>query len=324
MSQPKHTPFQCTPTVFPAKNFDAQKDAATLVNVVKGNGTEQDIIDVITKRTSVQRLEIIEAYKTTLHGGDLVSHLKKKLGGKFEDVIIALLTPLPEFYADEMHKAISGLGTDEDAIIEILCTLSNFGIKTIAGYYEQKYGKSMESALKGDTSGHFKHLCVSMSLGNRDENDNVDDALVNTDAEALHAAGEAKKWGTDESVFNKILVTRSYQHLRKVFQRYEVISGNDIEVAVEKEFSGNVKDGLLGIIKCVKSKVGFLAERLYKSMKGLGTNDKTLIRIIVTRSEIDLGDIKKVFEEKYGKSLESWIIDDTSGNYKKALVSIVS
>lgn len=56
-------------------------------------------------------------------------------------------------------------------------------------------------------------------------------------------------------------------------------------------------------MKCARDKTAYFAERLYKAMNGIGTTDSTLIRIIVARSEIDLGDIKEDYQKIYGTSL---------------------
>lgn len=59
-------------------------------------------------------------------------------------------------------------------------------------------------------------------------------------------------------------------------------------------------------------------------MKGLGTRDNDLIRVIVTRSEVDLELIKAEFQELYSKSLADTVKGDTSGAYRDALLSIIN
>lgn len=93
----------------------------------------------------------------------------------------------------------------------------------------------------------------------------------------------------------------------QICEKYQQTTGHGLDKAIKKEFSGNIEAGLLAILQCTTNKAEFFASRLHKSMSGIGTNDKQLIRLIVTRCEIDLNDIKSAFERLYGKSLRSWI-----------------
>ncbi|OWK08052.1 ANXA7 [Cervus elaphus hippelaphus] len=76
-------------------------------------------------------------------------------------------------------------------------------------------------------------------------------------------------------------------------------------------------------VQCALNRPAFFAERLYYSMKGAGTDDSTLVRIVVTRSEIDLVQIKQMFSQMYQKTLGTVIASDTSGDYRKLLLAIV-
>ncbi|XP_054728599.1 annexin B11 isoform X1 [Anastrepha obliqua] len=320
-----HQPFaprEGTPTVLPAQNFDPVKDAHDLRKAMKGFGTDEDaLINIICRRSNEQRQEIQRQYKTHF-GKDLIEDVKSETSGNFEKLLVGLLRPIVDFYCAEMNDAMAGIGTDEDVLIEILCTLSNVEIHTIKNQYLRLYGAHLESELKSETSGNFKRLLVSLCTAARDESGQVDPAAAQADARELLKAGELRV-GTDESMFNMILCQRNYQQLRMIFQEYEKMTGHTLEKAIRKEFSGDIMEGLVAIFKCVTNKTEYFASRLHKSMAGIGTNDKQLIRVIITRSEIDMADIKAQFERMYGKSLKSWIKGDTSGHYKHALYALV-
>jgi len=209
--------------VKPFPSFDAEADSKTLRDAMKGLGTnEQKLIDVLAYRSNAQRQELKLKYKS-FFGRDLIDDLKSELSGDFEDVMVGLMMTPADYDAYEIKRAIKGLGTDEAALIEIICTRTQDEIKAMKEAYKKHYKSSLESDVASDTSGHFKKILVSLITGARDPEGPVDDEKAKKDARELYDAGEAT-WGTDESVFNLVMASRSYAHLRVVFEEYRYVS----------------------------------------------------------------------------------------------------
>lgn len=307
--------------------FDALSDDETLHNALNNHITDNhSLIQVLANRTSCQRMAISNCYKTS-YDKDLINDIKLNTSGNFGRILIALLTPPAEFYARELYNAITGVGTDENALIDIMCSVTNDERLEISIAYERMFEESLIKALKGERSGDFRRLMMTLSVVDRDESGTINYGTARYDAHELKNAG-IDKVGTNEMVFIRILCTNSYEQITLIDEEYTKLLWNkkqrrSLKKDIISEFSGSIKDGLLAILSISHDPAMFFAEKLHKSMSGFRTNHNALIRLIVARCEIDMDSIKKEFELKYGKSLKSAIKDNASGDYRDLLFALI-
>lgn len=309
-------------TVIADPNFSAEVSAQNLRDAMEGFGTnDKELIAVLTRHTNEQRQEI-EAVYNEKFGRVLRDDFKSELSGHYEDICLALLDPPDVYDCKELNRATQRLGTDENTLIEILFTRSSEAISKIKSQYETLYGKTLDMVLADETSGDLLELLQCQLNGERDTNIKVNRELARQDAQELYAAGEGRI-GTSERRFNNILCSRNFYHLREMCVQYNEIAGHDIEEAIESETSGCLCDAYKAIVRMAKSMPGYFAYRAHKSMKGLGTKDLNLIRILISRSEIDMVQVREEYEKQEETTLADAICSETMGDYEEVLLALI-
>ena len=297
-------------------------DCRALRAAMKGIGTDEAaIINILTSRPNAHRYMLKHRYKALL-GRDLIKDLKDELSGHFEDVCIALLESPYELDCRSLYEAMARIGTNEATLIEIIATRPTHQLYQDKILFQQMYGKDLVRYVESETSGHFRKVLVAMLQCQRHEVDYpINEQELRMEAQRLYSAG-AGRWGTDESVFTQIFATRSPVEIAAIASFYQQIAGVDLYTSLKKEFSGNVEKLLKAIFYCSINPPEWFATRVRNSLEGTGTKDKQLIRIIVSRAEIDLRQIKQAYYKLYGRDMVTDIRNDTSGDYKRILTEI--
>ena len=146
-------PTEYSGTIDAADDFDPDADAEALRKAMKGLGTDEDaIMDILPYRSNEQRQEILAQFKQ-MFGKDLKKELEGELSGKLRQTVLALLETPANYSAAELRKAMKGAGTDETALIEILCTSTNEQIEDIKAAYQKLFNRNLEEDVADDTSG---------------------------------------------------------------------------------------------------------------------------------------------------------------------------
>lgn len=107
-----------------------------------------------------------------------------------------------------------------------------------------------------------------------------------------------------------------------IAKHYHKLTGRTFLEAIKREFSGNMEKSLTAIMYATISPSEYFATRVNKAVKGAGTNDKLLIRVLVTRDEIDMPLIKRFYKQLYGKDMLADIKSDCKGDYQKLLIEL--
>lgn len=305
-------------------SLDYEHQAEALREAMEGAGTDEEtIIRVTAQTTNVEKQGIKSAYKQCF-GRDLTEDMISETSGDFEKLLLALWDGVADYEAKCLRKAMDGLGTDEKTLYEIITSHSSQELLQIRRRYEGMYGRNLEKDLKKELSGDFERFLVALINCNRDQGRSVDFDLAKEDAIELFEAGELIL-GTDESTFIRILATRNDYQLRRTFRIYKTHADKDIREVIKDEFSGDICQSLLAFVEMiVEDRPTYFAQLLNQALKGLGTDDKKLIRIIASRREFDLHRTCLRYSELYGRQLIDDVRDDTSGDYRRLLTAILS
>lgn len=309
-------------TIGDSQYFDPEYLADCLYSAMKGSGSDKnEIISVLVGVSNIQRQTIRSIYREK-YKEDLLDRINKELSGDFEEVITGLLAWPSSYDVVQLHNALKGLNPKGNTLIDILCTRTRDEIVAIQTEYEIMYGTPLEKDIAAGTSGDLEQLLLSLLRTERDIGfeGNLEAARV----EARKMFGNKKESiDPDKSVFANVFAKCNPKQLEAICNAYQYVSAVPIQKGIKSLFYGETREAYLLALNALRNKPNFYANLLHDAMKGLGTRDSDLIRIIVSRSEEDLEAIKEEYLRCFGKTLSSAIASECSGAYRDALLAII-
>ena len=291
------------------------KDVEDLKKLIE-NMDYSGMTNFVTKRSHKELMKLRQIYKIKF-GIDLMPELKSNLPGIYKKTVLALFTDPVEYDIDTIYKCMKS-DTSKNELIEIFASRPDWYLIKIKNLYAKKYNLDLEVQIKEGTLDDFKKLLLGILQCQRSTNEAPDLDYCKRVAEDLEQEESEKL--TVDSTINIIFIQSSPQEMLTISKEYNKSTQKLITETIDKNFKGDVKRLLKAILIAKISPSEYYANLIYEAISGSLLDE--CARLLVTRAEIDLNQIKKYYKKLYENDITDDIRSKDSNEYTNLLIEI--
>ena len=291
------------------------KDVEDLKKLIE-NMDYSGMTNFVTKRSHKELMKLRQIYKIKF-GIDLMPELKSNLPGIYKKTVLALFTDPVEYDIDTIYKCMKS-DTSKNELIEIFASRPDWYLIKIKNLYAKKYNLDLEEQIKEGTLDDFKKLLLGILQCQRSTNEAPDLDYCKRVAEDLEQEESEKL--TVDSTINIIFIQSSPQEMLIISKEYNKSTQKLITETIDKNFKGDVKRLLKAILIAKISPSEYYANLIYEAISGSLLDE--CARLLVSRAEIDLNQIKKYYKKLYENEITDDIRSKDSNEYTNLLIEI--
>ncbi|XP_010521314.1 PREDICTED: annexin A3-like [Tarenaya hassleriana] len=275
-------------------------------------GRKADLIRSLAARTKIERKQIRDTYKK-MYGQDLANVLLLQKNREDDTISHALWLWMLEPHARDAviaREALDRAGDiDFKALVEIFSGRKSNHIDMIRQVYQERYKRNIDQDIVNIEPPHpYQKILLALAASHKGHEAEVSEHIAKCDAKRLYESGEGRRGAVDEAVVVEIFTKRSIPQLKLNFSFYKHIYGHGYAQWLKKENHTEFKEA-----------------ELHGSIRGFDNKKADVTRTMVSRGDIDMGDIKREFTRKYGVGLKDSISENIHcGFYKDFLLALAS
>ncbi|MCA9796907.1 MAG: hypothetical protein KC910_34090, partial [Candidatus Eremiobacteraeota bacterium] len=305
--------------------YEAQKTGWNIA------GTDEDkIASILRRQQNEGDLGKVKSEYQKYRGRSVESDFRDEMQGAHLDRSLALLegneakaraANIRFAMQGDGSTFVSGWGTDANSVYRDLSTMTHAERKQIIKEYEGLYGSGKRDVDWRQSKMHSDAM-KEWSLGSRGPLKDRFEGLLDNDmakaeaARARYAMKGSNFWpwsgaGTDEVELRDVAQTGSSDFQQKMRESYQSQYRSDFKSDVRGETSGYERQRMDLLMKNGKLTE---AQEVYFAVRGLGTDEDSVHRIMDGRSKAEIAQLRKDYAEfSKGGSLDDDLLGDFTG-----------